>query len=321
MKKNYFISGGTGSLAKKYIKHLIEKKRARKIIIFSRDEFKQSNLKDSSIVKKNEKIFRFFIGDVRDKNRLMYALNDDVDIVVHTAALKQVPITEYNPFETVQTNILGTQNIIEVCLRKKIPKCCLISTDKAVSPLNLYGSTKLTAEKLFISANLFKGKQKSKFSVVRYGNVTGSRGSVIPILIRQNLDNKPFTIPDKNMTRFNITLNEAVKFVDSCINNMKGEEIFIPKCPSYKIMDVANAINQNKKIKIIGIRKGEKIDEELISLSESYNASEFKDKYILKPLSNKKNKKSFSYNSKNNKKFLSSGQLKKIIKDNQKDFE
>ena len=321
MKKNYFISGGTGSLAKKYIKHLIEKKRARKIIIFSRDEFKQSNLKDSSIVKKNEKIFRFFIGDVRDKNRLMYALNDDVDIVVHTAALKQVPITEYNPFETVQTNILGTQNIIEVCLRKKIPKCCLISTDKAVSPLNLYGSTKLTAEKLFISANLFKGKQKSKFSVVRYGNVTGSRGSVIPILIRQNLDNKPFTITDKNMTRFNITLNEAVKFVDSCINNMKGEEIFIPKCPSYKIMDVANAINQNKKIKIIGIRKGEKIDEELISLSESYNASEFKDKYILKPLSNKKNKKSFSYNSKNNKKFLSSGQLKKIIKDNQKDFE
>jgi len=261
MKKNYFITGGTGSFAKKYIEYLINNKAAKKIIIFSRDEYKQSVLKNTEFVKKNKNIFRFFIGDVRDKNRLDWAINEDIDILVHSAALKQVPTTEYNPFETVQTNVIGTQNIVEICLKKQIAKCCLISTDKAVSPINLYGSTKLTAEKLFITANLFAGKNRSKFSVVRYGNVMGSRGSVIPILLKQNTNKEDFTITDKRMTRFNITLNEAVKFVNNCINKMQGKEIFIPKCPSYKILDVANAINKNKKINYIGIRRGEKIHE------------------------------------------------------------
>ena len=185
------------------------KKLAKKIVIFSRDEFKQLKMKELSFVKNNIKIFRFYIGDVRDKNRLEWAINEDIDVVIHSATLKQVPATEYNPFETVQTNIIGTQNLIEVCINKNIDKVVLISTDKAVSPVNLYGSTKLTAEKLFISANNFKGSKKSKFSVIRYGNVMGSRGSVIPIFLDQNKDSlSHFTVTHKNMTRFNISLSE-----------------------------------------------------------------------------------------------------------------
>lgn len=327
MKKNYFITGGTGSFAKKFISLLIKKKLANKIIVFSRDEFKQQLMKESSLVKSNLSTFRFYIGDVRDKNRLQWAINDDIDVVIHSAALKQVPTTEYNPFETVQTNIVGTQNIIEVCINKNINKTILVSTDKAVSPLNLYGSTKLTAEKLFISANLFKGKSRCKFSVVRYGNVMGSRGSVIPILLRQNEQNQNFTVTDKNMTRFNITLDQAVKFVDNCIQKMTGQEIFIPKCPSYKILDITKAINKNRKINIIGIRKGEKIHEELVNSSEFYYSKENKESFILYPLKNiklKKNKKIISlnsYNSFNNKKFLKVDEIKKLILKNISDFE
>ena len=327
MKKNYFITGGTGSFAKKFISLLIKKKLAKKIIVFSRDEFKQQLMKESPFVKSNLSIFRFYIGDVRDKNRLQWAINDDIDVVIHSAALKQVPTTEYNPFETVQTNIVGTQNIIEVCINKNINKTILVSTDKAVSPLNLYGSTKLTAEKLFISANLFKGKSRCKFSVVRYGNVMGSRGSVIPILLRQNQQNKNFTVTDKNMTRFNITLDQAVKFVDNCIQKMTGQEIFIPKCPSYKILDITKAINKNRKINIIGIRKGEKIHEELVNSSEFYYSKENNESFILYPLKNiklKKNKKIISlnsYNSFNNKNFLKVDEIKKLIFKNISDFE
>ena len=327
MKKNYFISGGTGSFAKKFAELIIKKGVAKKIIIFSRDEYKQMMMKELPFVKNNLKIFRFYIGDIRDKNRLQWAINDDIDVVIHSAALKQVPTTEYNPFETVQTNIVGTQNIIEVCINKKIDKTILVSTDKAVSPLNLYGSTKLTAEKLFISANLFKGKSRSKFSVVRYGNVMGSRGSVIPILLRQNQQNKNFTVTDKNMTRFNITLDQAVKFVDNCIQKMTGQEIFIPKCPSYRILDLTNAISKNRKINIIGIRKGEKIHEELVNSSEFYYSKENKDAFILYPLkniklkNNKKINKLNSYNSLNNKTFLKVDEIKKLILKNISDFE
>tara|TARA_X000000950_G_scaffold289548_1_gene415450 strand:- start:17155 stop:18141 length:987 start_codon:yes stop_codon:yes gene_type:complete len=327
MKKNYFISGGTGSFAKKFAELIIKKGEAKKIIIFSRDEYKQMMMKELSFVKKNLKIFRFYIGDVRDKNRLQWAINNDIDVVIHSAALKQVPTTEYNPFETVQTNIIGTQNIIEVCINKKIDKTILVSTDKAVSPLNLYGSTKLTAEKLFISANLFKGKSKSKFSVVRYGNVMGSRGSVIPILLRQNRQNKNFTVTDKHMTRFNITLDQAVKFVNNCIQKMKGQEIFIPKCSSYRILDLTSAINKNRKINFIGIRKGEKIHEELVNSSEFNYSEENKNSFILYPLKSikiKKNKKVnnlSSYNSLNNKTFLKLDEIKKLILKNTSDFE
>ena len=323
MKKNYFITGGTGSFATKYIEYLIKNKAAKKIIIFSRDEYKQSVLKNTNLVKKNKNIFRFFIGDVRDKSRLDWAINKDIDILVHSAALKQVPTTEYNPFETVQTNVIGTQNIVEACLKKQIQKCCLISTDKAVSPINLYGSTKLTAEKLFITANLFVGKKRSKFSVIRYGNVMGSRGSVIPILLKQNSNNEDFTITDKRMTRFNITLNEAARFVDSCINKMKGKEIFIPKCPSYKIMDVAKAINKNKKIKFIGARRGEKIHEELVNNAEYYYSIEKKDRFILFPLSEElklKYVKSNTFNSFDNQNFLSIKKIQQLISENLSDF-
>ena len=256
MKNTYFITGGTGSFSKKFVELIVRKKIAKKIIIFSRDEYKQMLMKELPFVKQNEKIFRFYIGDVRDKDRLKWAINDDVDIVIHTAALKQVPTTEYNPFETVKTNIIGAQNVIETCLEKNIPKIIALSTDKAAAPINLYGATKLTSDKLFTSANLFKGKKRCIFSVVRYGNVMGSRGSVIPLFLKQNQTQNFFTVTDKNMTRFNITLEDSVKFVLKSINMMKGGEIFIPKMPSYKILDVIRSINKDFKIKYIGIRPG-----------------------------------------------------------------
>ena len=322
-KSTYFITGGTGSFANKFIFDLVKKKLAKKIIIFSRDEYKQQKMQNLPIIQKNISKFRFFIGDVRDMDRVDWALTEDVDVLVHAAALKQVPATEYNPFETVKTNIIGSQNVIKIAIKKNIDKNILVSTDKAVSPVNLYGSTKLTAEKLFISANLFKGKKICKFSVVRYGNVMGSRGSVIPILLKQNNSNKKFTITDKRMTRFNITLNEAVSFVNNCISSMRGKEIFVPKCPSYRIMDVSKAINKKKKFKLIGIRRGEKIHEELVNSPEHHYAVEKKDKFILFPLSrNMKNniEKHNSYNSYDNKKFLSIQNIKDLISENLSDF-
>ena len=327
MRKNYFITGGTGSFGQKFVEVLIKKNLAKKIIVFSRDEFKQLKLKEKDFVKKNLKIFRFYIGDVRDQSRLDWAMHDDVDIVIHSAALKQVPTTEYNPFETVKTNVIGTQNLVETCIKKNIDKTLLISTDKAVSPINLYGSTKLTAEKLIISANAFKGGRSCKFSVVRYGNVMGSRGSVIPLLIRQNLNKtSPFTITDKRMTRFNITLDQASNFVLNCLAKMRGEEVFVPKLPSYNIIALAKSINSHKKIKIIGIRKGEKLHEELISSADLQNSIESKNYFTIYPLGgdlNKKKKKNFSesYNSYSNKNYLSTNQLKSLIRNQSKYFE
>ena len=219
---------------------------------------------------------------MRDKSRLEWAMHDDIDVVIHSAALKQVPTTEYNPFETVKTNVLGTQNLIENCIKKNIDKTLLISTDKAVSPINLYGATKLTAEKLIISANIFKGKRNCKFSVVRYGNVMGSRGSVIPLLIQQNENkNAFFTITDKRMTRFNITLDDASDLVLNCLSKMKGKEVFVPKLPSYNIITLAKSINPKKKIKFIGIRKGEKLHEELISPGDFQNCKESKNYFTI----------------------------------------
>ena len=328
MKKNYFITGGTGSFAKKFIEDLIKKNLAKKIVIFSRDEYKQSIFKEAEFVKKNYSKFRFYIGDVRDDKRLDWALNEDIDIVVHSAALKQVPTTEYNPFETVKTNIIGTQNLIETCIKKNIDKTILISTDKAVAPINLYGSTKLTAEKLIISANLFKGKRKCKFSVIRYGNVMGSRGSVIPILIEQNQNNQsPFTITDKRMTRFSITLDEASNFVINCMKKMKGKEVFIPKLPSYDLNTLVKSINPNKKVKIIGIRTGEKLHEELISAADFGNTLEYKESFIIYPMGINTKKKfnlkidlKKSYNSYDNKDFLSIKNLSNLIKSQLKNF-
>jgi UDP-N-acetylglucosamine 4,6-dehydratase len=323
-KKNYFITGGTGSFGQQFAKDLVKTKLAKKIIIFSRDEYKQLQLQETDFVKKNKEIFRFYLGDIRDLSRLDWALQEEIDVVVHAAALKQVPATEYNPFETVKTNIIGTQNIVQVALKKNIDKTILISTDKAVSPINLYGSTKLTAEKLIISSNIFKGKRKNKFSVIRYGNVMGSRGSVIPILLLQNKNVKSsFTITDKRMTRFNISLKEASNFVRKCINIMKGSEIFIPKLPSYNILDLAKSINPQKKITYTGIRSGEKLHEELISVEDFNNSKVYKNFFIIHPLSKNERlgtKKLKSYNSLDNVHYLSIKELKKLIEKESKTF-
>lgn len=322
--KTYFISGGTGSFGKELASVLIKMKMAKKIIIFSRDEFKQDQMKKISIFKNNMSKMRYFIGDVRDKNRLTQAMRENnIDIVIHAAALKQVHTTEYNPFETIKTNILGAQNIIEACLENDVKKVIALSTDKACSPINLYGATKLVSDKLFIAANLFKGGKKINLSVVRYGNVLGSRGSALPIFLKQNASNAPFTITDNRMTRFNISLNEAVNFVINCLKIMRGGEIFIPKIPSYKILDLVKAINPRKKIKYIGLRPGEKIHEEMISETDAVNTKEFKNYFIIYPSFHtiKKTKKVTNYSSKNNKQFLSSKDIKKLIKKNLYSFE
>ena len=320
---NYFITGGTGSFAKEFILSLIKKKTANKIIVFSRDEFKQLKLKEEKLISQNLHKIRFFIGDVRDYSRLNVALRNNIDILIHAAALKQVPATEYNPFETVKTNVLGAQNVIEAALNNNVKKVIALSTDKACAPINLYGATKLTSDKLFINANLIKGKNKTIFSVVRYGNVLGSRGSVVPIFLKQKKQ-KFFTVTDKKMTRFNISLPEAADFVINCLKNMKGQEIFVPKIPSYKILDVVKAINPKPKIKIIGIRPGEKIHEEMISKNDSYSTIEFKDYYIIYPTYKKiisNVKEGFSYSSDKNTKFLSPRELRDEIKKYSHTFE
>ena len=276
------------------------------------------------MLKITKKFLGFLLGDIRDKERLNFAINENIDVVVHTAALKQVPATEYNPFETIKTNILGAQNLIESCLEKNIKNVIALSTDKAAAPINLYGATKLTSDKLFINANHFKGNRRCKFSVVRYGNVMGSRGSVIPIFLNQKAKLEKFTITDINMTRFNITLNDSAKFVLFCLKKMKGGEIFVPKIPSYKILDVLKALEKNPRYSLIGIRAGEKLHEELITKSDSLNVEEYDKYFIINPsykVKKNKLKKIFEYNSKNNNKFLTPEEIRKLIKENQKDFE
>mgnify|MGYP001181265813 CR=1 FL=1 len=328
--KTILITGGTGSFGKKFIELALKKSKPKKIIIYSRDEQKQFQLRQKI---SSDKI-RYFIGDIRDKQRLEFATRS-VDYILHAAALKHVEIAEYNPFEVVKTNILGSQNLIESALKNNVKKVIALSTDKASSPLNLYGSTKLTSDKLFVSANNFKGNSKTIFSVVRYGNVMGSRGSVIPLFLKQKQKNI-FSVTNKDMTRFNISLYEGVEFVVKCLRRMIGGEIFVPRIMSYKILDLVKSISPRPKIKLIGTRSGEKIDEEMISTSEAVNTVEGQDCYIILPNSKfnklnkssflKKNKnfksikKNFSYNSRDNK-FLSIQQLKVLIERNNKDFE
>ena len=236
------------------------------------------------------------IGDVRDEHRLNFAIQENIDTVIHTAAMKQVPATEYNPFEAIKTNILGAQNLIQSCINKNIKKIIALSTDKAAAPINLYGATKLTSDKLFINANFYKGKSRSKFSVVRYGNVMGR--DLLFLFPESKKENKIFTVTDKE-SRFNITLKESVEFVVKCEKMMNGGEIFVPKIPSYKILDLLNSISHKPKYKLIGIRAGEKLHEELITESDSLNTQEFKNYFIIHS-SYKKNKlkykKIFSYN-------------------------
>ncbi len=327
MKKlNYsiLITGGTGSFGNGFLSYLTKNfKINKRVIIFSRDELKQFEMQKLFPLKKYPKL-RFFLGDVRDSERLNYAM-EGVDIVVHAAALKQVPAAEYNPIEVIKTNILGSQNVVSASIKNHVKKCILLSTDKASSPINLYGASKLCADKLFISANNFKGSKLTSFSVVRYGNVMGSRGSIIPILLKQK--NKNINLTHKSMTRFNITLEESVQLVFEAINKSVGGEIFVPKIPSYNLIDLAKSINKDFKIKYTGLRPGEKIHEELISESENKNSIDLGKYFIILPFNKeiknkilKKNKswKKFSYqasyNSRDNKIFLSREDLKNLIK-------
>ena len=328
--KSILVTGGTGSFGKKFIINLLNKYKPKKIIIFSRDELKQSEMCNQKEFKKFDKVLRYFIGDVREYDRLKYAFSS-IDIVVHAAALKQVPAAEYNPFEFIKTNIIGAENVIKASLENKVEKVIALSTDKASSPINLYGATKLCSDKLFIAANNYSGNKKTRFSVVRYGNVMGSRGSVIPIFL-ENKEKNVMPVTDLNMTRFNITLEEGISFVIKCINLMSGGELFIPKIPSFKLQDVVKAIAPNAKIKLIGIRPGEKRHEEMISPNDSDYTYEYKDFYVILPKSifvsrnyiknlnmktktnAKKCKSNFSYNSQNNEKFLSVKEIKLLIK-------
>jgi len=277
--KTILITGGTGSFGKKFAKKILSDHNPKKVIIYSRDELKQHNLQKDLI--KFKKKLRFFIGDVRDFQRLKKAFVQ-VDYVIHAAALKHVPVAEYNPFEAVKTNVIGTQNVVDAALEMDVDKVVSLSTDKASSPVNLYGATKLTADKIVVAGNYHKGSAVTKFSVVRYGNVFGSRGSVVPHLL--NLKNKnTFTITDKKMTRFTITLNEGVNFVIKCLKDMWGGEIFIPKIYSYKLIDLVRALSNNINTKVIGIRPGEKIHEEMISVNDANNTLEHKNGYVIYP--------------------------------------
>ena len=332
MKENsYLITGGTGSFGKAFVKNLVNsKKKISRLVIFSRDELKQYEMAQLFPVKKYPFI-RFFLGDVRDAKRVVTA-TEGIETIIHAAALKQVPTTEYNPFEAIKTNIIGANNVIEAALTNKVKNVIALSTDKACSPINLYGATKLCSDKLFISANNIKGNQKIKFSVVRYGNVFGSRGSVVPFFLKnKSLGELPIT--DKDMTRFNISLEYAVYVVMWSLKNLIGGELLIPKLPSYKIMDLAKAISSKCETPIIGIRPGEKIHEEMISSSDSQNTIELKNFFIILPslsekifkvykkkLRAKKVKKGFVYNSNSNNKFLTIKEINQLILKFQKDL-
>jgi len=330
--KTILVTGGTGSFGKTFISRVLTSSKPKKIIIYSRDELKQYEMQVNPTFSQHEKILRYFLGDVRDFDRLKTALNG-VDIVIHAAALKQVPAAEYNPFEAIKTNIHGAQNLVQACLEHNLEKVIALSTDKAAAPINLYGATKLVSDKLFVSANLFKGGKKTKFSVVRYGNVMGSRGSVIPAFLQMKA-NGLLTITDEKMTRFNITLDKGVEFVCDSLERMIGGEIFIPKIPSYKILDVAKAIDPTIETKIIGIRPGEKLHEEMITESDSFRTLEFEKHFVILPSTTlwdeevyrKSNKndigvfseKPFSYNSENNSHFLTVDEISDLIKNHVK---
>ncbi|OCR20018.1 UDP-N-acetylglucosamine 4,6-dehydratase (inverting) [Helicobacter pullorum] len=277
--KNILITGGTGSFGKQYTKTLLERYKPQKIVIFSRDELKQYEMAQVY----NQPCMRYFLGDVRDESRLKEATNG-IDYIIHAAALKQVPAAEYNPTECIKTNIYGAQNVIAAALANGVEKVIALSTDKAANPINLYGATKLASDKLFVAANNMAGSRKTRFSVVRYGNVIGSRGSVVPFfkkLIKEGAREIPIT--DIEMTRFMITLQQGVDFVLKNFERMKGGETFIPKIPSMKIIDVANALAPNLPHKIIGIRPGEKIHETMCPSDDSHITYEFEDYFVIAP--------------------------------------
>ena len=318
-KQVVLVTGGTGSFGKEFIRILLDEYEPAKVIVFSRDELKQHEMREAGFEQPN---LRYFIGDVRDLGRLKRAM-DGVDIVVHAAALKQVPACEYNPMEPIKTNILGTANVVEAALETAVSKVLALSTDKAVSPVNLYGATKLAAEKLTVQSNAYSGERLTRFSCVRYGNVIGSRGSVVPIFLRQRQNGK-LNITDKRMTRFWLSLEQGVRFVLHSIEVMQGGEVFVPKLPSTSIMDLASAIAPQAQLVEIGIRPGEKLHEVLISEDEARNTVELEDKYVIQPAhgpwfvrswdgKGKTLPEGFSYASNENPRHLTSAQILEMI--------
>ncbi len=327
--KSILITGGTGSFGKAFIRNILSNHPdVNKLIVFSRDELKQYEMQNEFNAQKYPQI-RFFLGDIRDKERLKRAFQG-IDIIVHAAALKQVPAAEYNPFEFIKTNVIGTQNVVECALDTgSVTNVVALSTDKASSPANLYGASKLCADRLVISAENIKGNTDKKFSVVRYGNVLGSRGSVLPLFLNQKKEGRHFTITDETMTRFNITLGEGVSLVLWAIEHGVGGEIIVPKIPSYHITDMAKAIDKNLKVKLVGKRVGEKLHEEMISVNDSQNVADLGDKYLIMPQNvdqySKKLSKfkwnpvenNFYYSSDRNDQFLSVSELQDLIKKEQ----
>lgn len=280
--KIILVTGGTGSFGKQFIKSILARWKPKKIIVFSRDEMKQWEMASDPVIQTHSSV-RFFIGDVRDLSRLEMAMRD-VDFVVHAAALKHVTAAEYNPFECIRTNVIGAENVVEAAIRVGVEKVIALSTDKASNPINLYGASKLASDKIFVAANNLSGTKGTRFSVVRYGNVVGSRGSVVPLfdrLIKEGANHLPIT--DKRMTRFWITLDQGIEFVLSCFAMMSGGEIFVPKIPSMRMTDLAKAMAPDLPIKIIGIRPGEKLHETMISEDESRNTIEMADRYVIEP--------------------------------------
>ncbi len=324
-KSSILITGGTGSFGRAFVSLTLKKFNPKRLVIFSRDEIKQWEM---AKLFKDDKRVRFFIGDVRDKDRLYRALSN-IDYVVHAAASKIVPTAEYNPFECIKTNINGAMNLIDACIDQNVKRVVALSTDKASSPINLYGATKLASDKLFVASNSsYVGSQKTSFAVVRYGNVMGSRGSVIPLFM--SIKNKNvIPITDKRMTRFMISLDEGVNLVWHAFNDMIGGEIYVKKIPSMKIVDIANVIAPTSKQKIIGIRAGEKLHEEMISKDDSNSCYEYSSYYKILPQINewnidkkrikngKKVSENFTYNSKNNTKWMTKIEFKKWFKKNQ----
>lgn len=325
-EKSLLVTGGTGSFGKKFVETVLTQfPSITRLVIYSRDELKQFEMSQLFSTEKYPQI-RYFIGDVRDKDRLKRAL-EDIDVVIHAAALKQVPAAEYNPFECIKTNVIGAQNVIESCLETNVKKVVALSTDKAAGPINLYGATKLCSDKLFVAANNMKGKRDLKFSVVRYGNVMGSRGSVIPFFMNKK-DEGVLPITDERMTRFNITLQEGVELVMNALEIMWGGEIFVPKIPSYRITDVAQAIAPKASTATVGIRPGEKLHEEMVTATDAISTVEFEKYFVILPsmplwdvnefmraFNGNRCPDGFSYNSGTNSEWLSVDQIRTLIRE------
>lgn len=319
------VTGGTGSFGKKFVKTILaQHPEIKRCVIFSRDELKQWEMQEQ-FPKKQYPQIRFFLGDIRDKERLQLAL-ERIDTVVHAAALKQVPAAEYNPMEFVKTNVLGANNLIQACMNSNVERVVALSTDKAAAPINLYGATKLCSDKLFVAANNIVGLRKLKYCVVRYGNVMGSRGSVIPFFIKKAKTGE-LPITNMDMTRFNISLEQSVEMVLWALEHSLGGEVFVPKIPSYRITDLADAIGPNCKKTIVGIRPGEKLHEEMITASDSQSTIDLGEYYAILPsdgekhieydkagISYKRVQSGFEYNSGSNNEFLNTAEIRELIK-------